>query len=251
MPVFRFVLEYDGTDFAGWQRQREGERTVQGVLEDALARVVGVRAAVIGAGRTDAGVHAEGQVASAELETVLAPETLARALNARLPCDVAVLEATLAPPGFHARYDARAKVYRYSIWNSRQPSPLRQRRFLTVRAPLDVEAMREAAQHLAGCHDFACFETRPEPAAGRAGRSTVRRLDRVELSGSAGGEIQLELEGSGFLRHMVRAIAGTLLEVGRARRAPESLPGLLAGRDRREAGPTAPARGLTLVRLRY
>ena len=251
MAVFRFLLEYDGTEFAGWQRQRDGERTVQGVLEEALARVVGAPVAVIGAGRTDAGVHAEGQVASAELETALAAETLVRALNAHLPRDVAVLEVAPAAPGFHARYDARAKVYRYSIWNGRQPSPLRRRRFLAVRAPLDVEAMREAARHLVGCHDFACFETRPEPAALRPGRSTVRRLDRVELGGASGGEIQLELEGSGFLRHMVRAIAGTLLEVGRARRAPDSLPGLLASRDRRQAGPTAPARGLTLVRLRY
>ncbi len=251
MPVFRFVLEYDGTDFAGWQRQRGGERTVQGVLEDALAEIVGARAPVIGAGRTDAGVHAEGQVASVEIETALAPETLGRALNARLPLDVAVREAALAPPGFHARYHARAKVYRYSIWNGRQPSPLRRRRFLAVRAPLDLEAMREAARHLPGCHDFSCFETRPERAISRPGRSTLRRLDRVELSGAAGAEIHLELEGSGFLRHMVRAIAGTLLEVGRARRGPGSLPALLAARDRRAAGPTAPARGLTLVRVLY
>jgi tRNA pseudouridine38-40 synthase len=120
-----------------------------------------------------------------------------------------------------------------------------------VRTPLHLEAMRAAARHLVGCHDFACFETRPESPLARPGRSTVRRLDRVELQGAAGAEIHLEIEGSGFLRHMVRAIAGTLLEVGRGRRAPESLPALLAARDRRRAGPTAPARGLTLVRLLY
>lgn len=245
MPNLRIDLEYDGTDFHGWQVQPHGERTVQGALEAALQRVAGGSVRVIGAGRTDAGVHAQGQVASARVETRLDVETLRRALNAVLPRDVAVLALARAPDAFHARRDAVAKLYAYRIWNGAIRSPLRERTALWMPQRLDRDAMRAALATLAGTHDFASFQ-----AAGSKPGPTVRRLDRAELV-VAGDALRVELEGSGFLRHMVRNVVGTLLEVGSGRRPADSLPALLAARDRTQAGPTAAARGLTLVHVRY
>lgn len=246
MTAFKLTLEYDGTDFEGWQVQAGGRRTVQGVLERALADLGGVPVPLVGAGRTDAGVHAVGQVASLVLDTRLDAETLARALNARLSEDVAVVASESAPEGFHARRDARSKLYTYRLWNGRSPSPLRSRRFHHWPAPLDVGAMAEAARHLVGRHDFAALQ-----GAGSGARTTIRNLFRAAVEGESGAEIRFALEGDGFLRHMVRNAVGTLLEVGSGRRSPDALPGLLASRDRRCAGPTAPARGLTLEWVRY
>ena len=246
MPTFRLTLEYDGTDFAGWQSQKQGERTVQATLAAALAEIAGQPVRVLGAGRTDAGVHAEGQVAAASFATRLDPETLARASNAKLPADLTVVAATLAPDGFDPRREARSKLYRYALWNGSAPSPLRRRRCHHVREPVDVAAMAGTAAALVGRHDFASFRAAGSPVA-----STTRTLMRVAVEGEARGEIRFELLGDGFLRHMVRNIVGTLLEVGLGRRAPESLPALLAARDRSAAGPTAPACGLTLVRVDY
>lgn len=246
MTTFRLTLEYDGTDFEGWQSQPEGHRTVQDTLEAAICRVTGCRVRVIGAGRTDAGVHAEGQVAGAEFETSLSCEELRRALNAVLPGDLAVVGLEEAQDGFHARYDARAKLYRYRIWNGRWRSPLRDRRAHWVRLPLDLEAMGRAARHFEGRHDFASLQ-----AAGSSVRDSVRVLQRVAIAGDPGGEICIEVQGSGFLRHMVRNLVGVLLEAGLGRLAPEAVPALLAARDRGTGVPTAPARGLTLVWVDY
>jgi len=246
VATFRFTLEYDGTDFEGWQSQPEGHRTVQDTLEEALQRVTGKSVRVVGAGRTDAGVHAEGQVGSAEIETSMACSELHRALNAGLPRDLAVVGLEEKPGGFDARYDARSKLYRYRIWNGPWPSPLRDRRSHWLRALLDVAAMTEAAHCFEGRHDFASLQ-----AVGSSVSDTIRTLHRVEIAGSPGGEICVEVEGSGFLRHMVRNLVGILLEVGRGRLAPASVPSLLAARDRGAAPPTAPARGLTLVRVDY
>ena len=246
MPNFRFVLEYDGGGFEGWQAQAPGHRTVQGELEAALGRITGSRCAVIGAGRTDAGVHAEGQVASARCETRLAADELRRALNAVLPRDLAVLALETAPDAFHARRDARAKLYRYAVWNGAVRSPLRERTHHRVALPLDLEAMRAAARPLVGTHDFAAFQ-----AAGSRVATTVRTLRRLDIEGCVGGEVLFFVEGTGFLRHMVRNLVGTLLEAGRGRRDPAGMPALLAGRERARAGPTAPAQGLTLVRIDY
>jgi len=245
LPTFRLVLEYDGTAFEGWQRQAEGQRTVQGVLHDAAARLGGVDR-LMGAGRTDAGVHAQGQVASLRLAAGLDPETLLRALNAHLPEDVAVVACAAAPDGFDARRDASGKLYRYVIWNGVTASPLRRRRAWHVRGPLALSAMAEAAAHLRGSHDFASFA-----GAGSAVETTTRRLDRLDVTGAPGSEVTVEAEGGGFLRHMVRNLVGTLVEVGLGRREPAEMPGLLAARDRTRAGPTAPACGLTLVRVDY
>lgn len=255
VPSFRFTLEYDGSDFAGWQRQSQGERTVQATFEAALGELAGAPVQVRGSGRTDTGVHALGQVASATFETSLDAETLRRALNAKLPGDIAVREAANAPSDFDARRSATGKLYRYSIWNGRERSPLRARRFAFIpvppgRSPLDSAAMSQAARALVGEHDFAAFQ-----AAGTDVRTTTRLLSQLDLNmrgkSPEGREIHLEVYASGFLRHMVRNLAGTLIEVGQGRRDVASMPALLASKDRSQAGPTAPAQGLTLIRVDY
>lgn len=246
MPRFRLCLEYDGTDFQGWQSQAERPaRTVQGTLEAAAADLFGAEIAVSGAGRTDAGVHAEGQVASFVAETRLTAAEVRRALNARLPEDLSVVACEPAPDGFHPRRDARSKGYRYQVWNGAEPSPLRRRRWHRVPGPLDVESMARAAKAFEGPHDFAALQS-----TGSSVRTTERTLLRCEVRAD-GPEITLHVEGTGFLRHMVRTLAGTLIEVGQGRRLPESMEALLASRDRAAAGPTAPALGLTLVAVRY
>ncbi|MGI9591056.1 MAG: tRNA pseudouridine(38-40) synthase TruA [Myxococcota bacterium] len=247
MPTFRLMLEYDGSGFEGWQVQPGGRRTVQGVLEAAVAQVTGAAGfRLIGAGRTDAGVHAEGQVAGLSVETALAAERLARALNGVLPPDVAVRACATVPDGFHARYDATGKHYRYAIWNGATRSPLREGRFHWVPSRLDVAAMGEGAAALAGDHDFASFQ-----AAGSDVRSSERCLRRLDVTGEPRGEVWLEVEGPGFLRHMVRILAGTLIDVGLGRTPADQIPAILAARDRSRAGRTAPAQGLTLVRVDY
>lgn len=242
----RFELAYDGTDFAGWQRQRGDTRTVQGTLEAAFAELAGQPVAVTGAGRTDAGVHAERQVATAEFATDLSPDRVRRALNARLPGDLRLLRCSEAPPGFHPRTQARAKLYRYRVWNGPDPQPLLRRCTYHVMGRLDLGAMRQAAAVFVGRHDFKSFETTGSDPGG-----TVRILEALEISGLPGRELQFEAYGNGFLRHMVRNLVGTLLEFGLGKRRPEHAPDILAARDRAAAGPTAPAKGLVLVRIDY
>lgn len=253
MPNFRLTLEYDGSGFAGWQVQAGSTRTVQGELEAAILRVTGTACRAHGAGRTDAGVHAEGQVANLKLATALSAAALQRALNALLPGDLAVVSAEVVPDDFHARHNARAKLYRYRIWNGARPSPLRAARSWWVKAALDPEPMAFAGTQLLGTHDFASFQ-----AVGSDAETTLRRLTRCDVLAfpplpdpGARGDLEIRVEGSGFLRHMVRILAGTLVQVGAGRRDPGSLPAVLAARDRRAAGPTAPPQGLTLVRVDY
>jgi tRNA pseudouridine38-40 synthase len=246
MPTYRLVVEYEGSAFAGWQVQAEGAVTVQGELIEAVERVTGERVRVTGAGRTDSGVHAEGQVASFELGTAWACDRLLRALNGVLPREVAVRALCPASDGFDALRDASGKRYRYRIWNAPSRSPLRAGRFAHVPKPLDVAAMRAAAAWLVGEHDFASFQ-----AAGSDVLTSVRTLRRLDVSGEPGGEIHLIAEASGFLRYMVRNLAGTLIEVGLGRRAADTMPGLIATRSRSAAGPTAPAAGLTLEFVEY
>ncbi len=244
---FRFVLEYDGRDFEGWQAQagERAARTVQATLEGALAEIVGHPVRVRGAGRTDAGVHALGQVASATVRTSLEPGRLRRALNALLPRDVGVVDAARVPADWDALREARGKHYRYRIWNGPERSPLRADRWHRVAEPLDPVAMRAAAGRLVGRHDFAAFQ-----GAGSSARTTVRTLEALEVEGEGGAEIRIEARGEGFLRHMVRNLAGTLIEVGRGRWEPEEVDAILASGDRGRAGPTAPAHGLLLVAVR-
>jgi len=247
MRRFRLVVEYDGTDFHGWQLQADG-RSVQGALEEAINRVTAESRRVMGAGRTDAGVHARGQCAHFDSETRLAEADLHRAINAVLPSDVALREFEQVSPSFHARSDALSKTYIYRILNRRAPSPMRRGRTWHLRAPLDVAAMQEAARLLVGDHDFVAFR-------GARGGSdpeerTRRTLDRLDLAAEA-DEVRLTAEGRSFLRYMVRNLVGTLVEVGQGQRAAAEVETILASGERSRAGPTAPARGLCLECVRY
>jgi tRNA pseudouridine38-40 synthase len=245
--TFRLVLEYDGLDFEGWQVQagERASRTVQGVLTEALESVTGSRPRVRGAGRTDAGVHALGQVASVQVSTQFTPEQLARALNGRLCRDIAVREIDAVPLDWDALREARGKHYRYQIWNGADRSPLRARRFCWLRDPLDVGRMREASEIFVGTHDFAALQ-----GAGSDVKTTVRTIQAVGIKGEAGSEIILDVEGEGFLRHMVRNLVGTLIEIGRGRWEVARGAEILASLDRKLAGPTAPANGLVLIEVR-
>ena len=246
MPNFRLTLEYDGTDFEGWQLQPAPRRTVQGCLAAAFEQITGAPVRIRGAGRTDSGVHAEAQVASCRVETRLDEGELLRALNATLPADVVVRALVQVADDFDPRRGAKSKHYRYAIWNHPVRSPLRARRSLWVRDALDVDAMRVAAKAFEGTHDFASFQ-----AAGSGVVGTVRTLTRVSLDGAPEGELTLSFEGSGFLRYMVRNITGTVLEIGRGQRDAGDVPAIPAARDRARAGRTAPAHGLTLVSIAY
>ena len=247
MRRLRLTVEYDGTDFAGWQLQPHA-RSVQGVIEATLARVTGVEARVTGAGRTDAGVHARGQVAHFDTATRLSNADLRRALNAELDADVAIVDLRAAPQSFDARRDAAMKRYVYRILTRRDASPLRRRSVWQVRQPLDLDAMALAAGGLEGTHDFAAF--RGAPGGPPAREQTLRSLDRLTLE-KGGDEIRLIAEGRSFLRYMVRNIVGTLVEVGAGRLPAEAMTQILASRDRARAGPTAPPNGLCLEWIRY
>lgn len=240
----KVVLEYDGTGFAGWQQQ-SSRRTVEAELKRALRELTGHDHTVHAAGRTDAGAHARGQVVSFQLQGRLKVERLLPALNARLPEDVAVISAGPVPDDFHARYSARWRYYRYR-WLDRAGRPALERgRCWHVRGRLDEERMAAAALGLVGRHDWTTFCSASEPAADRVRQvrgATVRRR---------GDNVDLELVGDGFLRGMVRGIAGALLEVGQGRRPPAWVAQILAARDRSLAARTAPAAGLTLMEVVY
>ena len=248
MPHFRLLIEYDGTEFEGWQEQPGEHRTIQGCLRSALTQLArgSQTVALVGAGRTDAGVHARGQVAHATLDTRLTPVELWPALNALLPSDIAGRGLAPESPEFHARRDARGKRYRYRLWTKPVRAPLLGRFVHHLPVRLDLAAMRSAARAFEGRHDFLSL-----CAAGSRPTSTVRALSRVALAEAGEGELVIEVDGDGFLRHMVRNLVGTLLEVGQGRREADSIPELIAGRERSAAGPTAPARGLELVCVDY
>jgi tRNA pseudouridine38-40 synthase len=238
---FRATVEYDGTDFAGFQVQRPGIRTVQGELETALASLSdGVRQAVDGAGRTDAGVHALGQVIGFTYTGRLTAEELGLALNGRLPPDVAIREVRTAPPGFHPRRAARYREYRYTVWNGPR-SPLRERNAFGVRAPLDVVAMARAGQALEGRHDFSAFGATKD-------RQPVRTVHSVRVR-KQGSFVTIDVRANAFLRGMVRRIAAVLIEVGRGKMNEQEIREALATRKPARNGATAPAKGLCLRRV--
>ncbi len=246
MRTLRLTLAYDGTNYVGWQRQANGA-SIQQTIEEAFRPLVGdgEPPTIAGAGRTDAGVHALGQVASATLEIDLAASAIHRALNVRLPADIRVVGVVDATPGFHAQFHATGKTYRYRIATTPVLSPFD--RWFVWHAPslTGVDRMREAATRIVGRHDFASFQ-----AGGGFVRDTTRTLTRVELRETT-GELQIEIDGDGFLRHMVRTMVGTLVEIGAGNRPVGDLERVLAARDRRAAGMTAPASGLTLVSVKY
>ncbi|HEY1455944.1 MAG TPA: tRNA pseudouridine(38-40) synthase TruA, partial [Candidatus Dormibacteraeota bacterium] len=236
--------EYDGKDFAGWQQQAHG-RTVEAELKRALREITGQDLKVYGAGRTDAGAHAEGQVASFQTDGRITPSKLVAALNAKLPGDVAVLSAERVPDDFHARYSARWRRYRYRYLDRPARAALDRDRCWHVRGPLDGVSMSKAAESLIGKHDWTSFCSVSEPASSR-----VREVRSANVT-RRGGYLELELVGEGFLRGMVRGVAGALAEVGRGRQDPAWVGEVLRARDRRLAPRTAPAAGLTLVEVIY
>ena len=266
MTTFKVTLAYDGTAFVGWQRQANGV-SIQELIEDALRELDGRDVPVAGAGRTDAGVHALGQVAGFTLARELGADAVLRALNAYLPPTIRIVRAEEVSTSFHPRFAARAKTYRYQLWNGDILSPFEHGRAWHVPGPLDVEAMRAAARLLEGRHDFAAFQATGSSVTTTTREIFVSRIAACELPsagesaiGSAiesairhpqSAMLTYEVSGSGFLRHMVRIIVGSLVEVGRGRRPVEWIGEILASRDRTAAGPTAPPQGLFLVRVDY
>jgi len=256
MRTLKLTVAYDGAAYVGWQRQASGS-SIQGLLEAALLAIEGAPVAVVGAGRTDAGVHALGQVASVQLRHQITPGALVRAVNARLPPDIRVVTAVLASEPFHARFDATAKTYRYRLLHGSVTSPFGRRHGWHVAETLDHERMADAGLVLVGTHDFAAFQ-----ATGSSTPTTVRTLfdltvgrvspDPWSLDGGTGSAVTIiEARGNGFLRHMVRIVVGTLVEVGRGQRDGADVERVLRTGDRGEAGPTAPPHGLFLVRVEY
>jgi tRNA pseudouridine38-40 synthase len=240
----KVVLEYDGTGFAGWQQQARG-RTVEAELKRALHAITGKDHVVYAAGRTDAGAHAEGQVANFRTDGRISPHRLMAALNARLPEDVAVLSAEEVDDDFHARYAARWRRYRYRYLDRAARPALQRGRCWHVRGPLDAEAMSRAAKALVGRHDWTSFCSAAEPE-----RDRVRTMRSATVA-RRGEFVELELVAEGFLRGLARGIAGALAEVGHGRRPPEWVGQALRARDRRQAPRTAPAGGLTLMEVVY
>ncbi len=241
--IHKLTIAYDGSRFAGWQRQPEVE-TVQAVLEEALERIVGERAPVVGAGRTDAGVHARGQVAHVELDREVESRALVRGVNHHLPGAVRVLDARRVRDGFHARKCALGKEYRYRLSRSPVLQPLEAGWTLGIGA-VDVDGLRAATRALIGRHDFTAFAL-----AGGAHGQPFRRILGADWH-EEGPTLELRIVGDGFLRGMVRSLVGTLLEVGYGKRDVEAFGRLLDGRPRAEAGPTAPAHGLVLEQVFY
>ncbi len=241
----RLVVEYDGTTLCGWQRQPNGP-TVQAHLEDALAQLLTHEVRVTGASRTDAGVHARGQVACFHTARPIALHGIRRGLNSLLPRSIAVREADEAPEDFHARFSATGKHYRYSILTRRERSPLWEHRAWHHPQPLDLEAMRAGAATLLGEHDFEAFR-----AAGCGAKTSVRRIEAIDVTQSEPDLVTVDVRGNAFLRNMVRILAGTLVEVGEGERIPLQVAEILASKDRTRAGITAPAHGLELIEVRY
>jgi tRNA pseudouridine38-40 synthase len=242
---FRLVLEYDGAGYHGWQRQ-QGVLTIQEVVEARLEIMLGAPVRLRASGRTDAGVHARGQVANFYAHTALQPEQLWRGLNSLLPDDIVVLSLTEAANAFHARFMATSKTYQYRILNRPVRSALERNFAWHIRRPLALEPMRACLALITGSHDFAAFM-----ASGSTVTSTVRHLFRAELTAADDHHRVFAFEGNGFLRQMVRNLVGTIVEVGRGKLTPEDFQRILASRDRRQAGMTAPARGLYLMEVGY
>lgn len=245
MRTIKLTIQFDGTLYHGWQTQSR-ERSVQTTIRDALSRMFNKAVVLHGSGRTDAGVHALGQVAHFKTDSGMNLSSLLRGLNSMLPEDIVITAADEADEDFNARFSAQSRVYWYFIWNSPTPSPFFARYAWNLNKPLDLAAMKQAARHLVGEHDFSSFHFRAKD-----GANPVREIKKISLRQTRKSLVLIEIEAGSFLRNMVRIIVGTLVQVGRGRLAPEKMTALLQLCDRRCAGPTAPAHGLFLRRVKY
>ena len=242
---YKLTIQYDGSRYDGWQRQGNSDNTIQGKIEGVLSRLTGECVEIHGAGRTDAGVHAEGQVASVKLPGNRPAAEVMAYLNQYLPEDIAVIGVEEVDERFHARLTAVGKVYRYDIRLGGTPNVFRRKYQYRVAGPLDVAAMEKAAEHLTGTHDYRAFCSNK-----RYKKSTVRTVTAIDIAVN-GADMSITFRGDGFLYNMVRILTGTLLEVGLGERKAEDMPAILESLDRTRAGKTAPAQGLTLVKVEY
>ena len=245
MRNIKLTIEYDGKNYLGWQVQPKGP-TVQGTIEEQLRRLTRETVHLISSGRTDAGVHAMGQVAHFKTQHPMDCPTLQRALNSLLPTDILILKAEEVDQDFHARKHCKSKVYEYRILNRVLRSVFHREHAWHIPQRLDLKEMRKATQRLIGEHDFSSFRSVGTPT-----RTAVRKVMRAEWKRSREGLLTFEIEANGFLKQMVRAIVGTLVEVGRKKVTPEDFGHILASKDRTKAGPTAPAHGLFLKEVEY
>ncbi|HJD38917.1 MAG TPA: tRNA pseudouridine(38-40) synthase TruA [Candidatus Blautia stercoripullorum] len=242
---YRFDIQYDGTRYGGWQRQKTTDNTIQGKIEEVLFRMTGSPVPIQGAGRTDAGVHALGQVANGRFDSRLNCEEICDYMNHYLPEDIEILRVSQVSERFHSRLNAKEKLYRYRIGIGSHKNVFERKYICPLHETYDVEAMEKAAGYLTGTHDFRSFCANK-----KMKKSTVRTIYEIKIT-EFPKELQIDYRGDGFLYNMVRILTGTLIEIGRGSRKPEEIQEILEGRDRGLAGFTAPARGLTLVEVRY
>ncbi len=242
---FKLTIEYDGSSYHGWQKQKN-EATIQGEIEKAAKVITGQKVTLIGSGRTDAGVHAFGQVANFHCDTKIVPEALLRGLNSLLPEDIVIKACTLAHENFHARYDITSKIYNYKILNRTISAAISRQYAWHIRKKLDIKAMRSAICHVIGSHDFKAFE-----AAGSPRSHTTRCVTKADLIKKDMDYLVFEIEADGFLRYMVRNIVGTIVDVGLNKTTPDDFKRILLSKDRARAGATAPPRGLFLMQVNY
>lgn len=251
MPNFKFIIEYDGRNFSGWQIQKKGERTIQGEIKKALERITKTSVTVVGAGRTDSGVHALGQTAHARLKTALDAATLLKALNANLPDDIAITKIQKVRNDFHAQYHAKTKIYRYTILHRTSRATKERGFYWHIPRKLNVRLMRSESKSLIGRHDFSSFTaTDTWSKKHHLKKNTVRSLKRIAIT-SAKGFLYIDIEADGFLYKMVRNIVGTLIETGTGKLHKGDIKRILLSKLRRNAGPTAPAQGLCLLKVKY
>lgn len=246
MPNFCLAIAYAGTKYSGWQVQKNA-KTIQGAIEKALEKILGEKIRIIGAGRTDAGVHAKAQVANFKTKRNFPPDKLQKALNANLPKDISIIGIKQVPAKFHSRFDAKSKIYRYTILNSQTNDPFSKPFYYKVPCKINIPSMRKEANVLIGKHDFKAFQAK---SASSVIKSTVRTIKKISVKRDK-QFIYIEIEANGFLHNMVRNIVGTLIEIGREYLPKGSMRKILSSKDRRKAGPTAPAKGLALLKVKY
>ncbi|MGD9014908.1 MAG: tRNA pseudouridine(38-40) synthase TruA [Candidatus Omnitrophota bacterium] len=245
MRNIKLTIEYDGTNYQGWQRQKNTHRTLQEIIEKTLRKVLRQRVRLIASGRTDAAVHAQAQVANFKTNSQLPLGKLKQALNSLLPDDIVITGIKAVELGFHARFSAKSKIYRYTILNQKYPSALLRNFFYFVPDKLDCKSMRQAAGLLIGRHNFRCFQ-----ASDKKPRNSIRTIKRIGLK-KQGNLIFIDIQANGFVYKMARNIVGTLIEIGKKKQSPKNIRKILTQKNRKFAGPTAPGYGLCLLRVKY